>query len=380
MYDMCPNSVFKDDEDITTSHYYTPDEFNDLDIQKSEEGILLIHINAVSLYSNYDKIVSLIDQLKMFPSLIFISETRVLDSNYEFLLPRIGIQGYNLVTHNSPTNAGGSAIYISDTLQYVERNDIKFDYPNCEACFIEVVCDNTDLNPIFGALYRHPGIYARPFNNHLGEFLEKFTERGVNLTMLGDINIDLNKSNVVSHEYVNIINSAGFTTLINQPTQIFHYESLSYVSCSTLDHIITNCSSHFSKVGILVADVSDHLPVFGSMSLSKPRINKVKDLYRRNFHESKKDMFVQCLTEKLKNVNFDIDPNPMTEKIIFIMQEAISATFPLKKVSNKQAKKILNPWMSKEILKVQKERDLLKKKWIGLGHVENSPEHIKFKK
>ena len=70
----------------------------------------------------------------------------------------------------------------------------------------------------------------------------------------------------------------------------------------------------------------------------------------------------------------------MAEKIIFIMQEAISAVFPLKKVSNKQAKKILNPWMSKEILKVQKERDLLKKKWIGLGHVENSPVHIKFKK
>ena len=35
----------------------------------------------------------------------------------------------------------------------------------------------------------------------------------------------------------------------------------------------------------------------------------------------------------------------------------------------------MNPWMTKEILKLQKSRDLLKEKWIKSGHIANSPEH-----
>ena len=77
-------------------------------------------------------------------------------------------------------------------------------------------------NPIFGAMYRHPDTSARPFCNYLGEFLEAFAERGTNLTLLGDINIDLNKTNPASKEYYNTISSMGFSLLINQPTRIFH--------------------------------------------------------------------------------------------------------------------------------------------------------------
>ena len=53
---------------------------------------------------------------------------------------------------NSPTNAGGTAIYISEELKHNERDDIKFDFPNCEACFIDIECKTSNRNPIFGAL------------------------------------------------------------------------------------------------------------------------------------------------------------------------------------------------------------------------------------
>ena len=126
-------------------------------------------------------------------------------------------------------------------------------------------------------MYRHPGSYARPFCNHLGEFLEFFAENGINLTLLGDINIDLSKTNPVSKEYVNTLSSLGFSLLINQPTRIFHYEGSDNVSCSTIDHIITNSGSAFTKSGILIAEVSDHLPIFGILSLSKPCSNPFKN-------------------------------------------------------------------------------------------------------
>ena len=74
-----------------------------------------------------------------------------------------------------------------------------------------------------------------------------------------------------------------------------------------------------------------------------------------------------------------LDPNSLTDKIILCIQDAINSTFPLKKVSRKEARKISNPWMTNEILSEIKTRDNLKKFWIKSGHVQNTPEHVAYK-
>ena len=379
--DFCPNSIFKDHEDLTLSEYYTAEELNNLRLLKTNDDILILHINADSLEPNLEKIINALSEFDKKPSIICISDTRLHESKLDLQLTQVILKGYNLTTYNnSKTKAGGTAIYVSDRLKYLERPDIKFNFPNCEACFIEVLSENERENHIFGALYRHPIDYARPFNNYLGEFLETFTARKTKLTMMGDINIDLNKTNPVSSEYVNTVNSAGFTTMINQPTRIFHYENTNSVSCSTIDHIITNSSSNFSKAGILIADVSDHLPVFGCMSLSKPCIKPPSNTYRRHFTESKKDTFLKCLEEKLEKIDINKgDPNELLDELLKSTKEAIDIMFPLKKVSNKQALKMSNPWMTKELLKQHSTRDKLKKKWIKSGRIGNSLEHIAYK-
>ena len=223
-----------------------------------------------------DKILLLLEQIRHKPTLVFISETRMKDSDSDLLLSSIRMNGYNQVLNNSATNAGGTALYISNNVRFIERNDIKFNFDGCEACFIEVECEGNNVNHVFGVLYRHPLPNAKNFNSYLGEFLEYFASNKIKLTIFGDINVDLNKTNRISTEYINTLNSSGFETLINQPTRICHYEPNNHTSFSTLDHIITNSSPSFSKVGILVSDVSDHLPIFGFMSLSKSCKNPPK--------------------------------------------------------------------------------------------------------
>ena len=88
--------------------------------------------------------------------MLFISETRIQDKKEKYQKPKIQIEGFTFVLKNTPTEAGGTAIYVSNTLQYNERKDIKFEFPNCEACFIDIECEHLNTNPIFGALYRHP--------------------------------------------------------------------------------------------------------------------------------------------------------------------------------------------------------------------------------
>ena len=122
---LCPNSVFNDKDDIPTSEYYTTEEFN-IEIQKTPDNIRLIHINAVSLCKHIDDITAMIAELTKLPSIIFISETRVQDEKEEFRKSQIKIAGYTFVIDNSPTCAGGTAIYVSDDLIYEERDDIIF--------------------------------------------------------------------------------------------------------------------------------------------------------------------------------------------------------------------------------------------------------------
>ena len=90
------------------------------------------------------------------------------------------------------------------------------------------------------------------------------------------------------------------------------------------------------------------------MTLTKPCTNPLKNTYRRFFSESKKEKFLDCVNERFKNIDFNLDPNSLMDKVLLSTKDAINVTFPYKKVSRKQAQMILNPWMTKEILKEQK--------------------------
>ena len=373
---MCSNSVFKNQDDKILSEYYNIDEAN-LELQKTPDDILLIHINAVSLIKNYDTIVDTLAEFKPNPSIIFISETRLHDSKIKQQLKQIRIEGYKVAYNNSPSNAGGTAIYVSDNLQFIKRPDIKFEHPECESCFIEIERDKPAKNPIFGALYRHPVKNVRLFTSYLGEFLENFASRGTTLTIMGDINVDLNKSNVISNEYINTISSLGFSALINQLTRIFSYKGSNSVCCSTLDHLITNSSSSFSNVGILIADVSDHLPIFASMKLSNSTRNDLQNTYRRFFPDSKKDKFIKCLENNLADINYNLNPNQVMDNILLSTKNAINEIFPLKRVSRKQANLIQNPWITKEITKEGRLRDKLQRKFINSAIPEDRENYNK---
>ena len=80
--------------------------------------------------------------------------------------------------------------------------------------------------------------------------------------------------------------------------------------------------------------------------------------------------------ENLDNSDLNLGPNELLDRILLSIKDATEQTFPLRKVSNKRAKKILNPWMTNEILQKQKTRDKFKKEWIESGKVANSPLHI----
>ena len=47
-------------------------------------------------------------------------------------------EGFNSFHTDSPTNAGGAALYIANNLKAVPRPDIKFDVALVESCWAEI--------------------------------------------------------------------------------------------------------------------------------------------------------------------------------------------------------------------------------------------------
>ena len=77
-------------------------------------------------------------------------------------------------------------------------------------------------------------------------------------TICGDINIDLLKweSNIQTSDYINELYSAGAVLAIDKPTR------LTNTLATLIDHIYTNNLLNNVPVGILIYEVSDHLPVY----------------------------------------------------------------------------------------------------------------------
>ena len=57
-------------------------------------------------------------------------------------ISNVNIEGYNFYHTDSPTNAGGAALYITSNLNAIPRPDIKFKMNLVESCCPEIDAGN----------------------------------------------------------------------------------------------------------------------------------------------------------------------------------------------------------------------------------------------
>lgn len=70
------------------------------------------------------------------------------------------------------------------------------------------------------------------------------------------LNVNLLQSTSQSHELQLLLHSFYCRNVITEPTRVSH------TSETLLDLFITNCSEDATKSGVIVVDMSDHLPVY----------------------------------------------------------------------------------------------------------------------
>ena len=128
-----------------------------------------------------------------------------------------------------------------------------------ESLFIEVLVQNdlNNKNIIIGVIYRPPDTDINLFVALITDMLAVIKTERKTCYIMGDFNINLiNATNhIPTSEFLEVMYSHAFTPLITKPTRI------TSSTATLIDNIFTNraCNSFH---GILLTDISDHLPIF----------------------------------------------------------------------------------------------------------------------
>ena len=237
---------------------------------------------------------------------------------------------------------GGSALYIADHL-----------YPEQLSCPIfttaEVVCakiriDNTNI--VLCQVYRSPNTDKFIFNNELEQCLIWLSKMNKTTLITGDFNFDLfsmDTSTSIKTFFTTLLSHAFFPT-ISRTTR------LSHPSSSLLDNIFCNDLSKVIHSGIILSDLSDHFPVFCSltfnMNLSDTCNNTVGE--QQVFNYRLIEEFNEFLIKKLENIEKDTCPDSIANKIVNAYNEGISLFSYNKCSSRKNTPR--RPWVTPAIL------------------------------
>ena len=144
----------------------------------------------------------------------------------------------------------------------------------------------------------------------------------------GDTNINTLTKTSVSKEYINLIQSEGFSQLIFEATQITEN------SQSCIDHIFTNISTSCSS-GSLAVEIVDHLPVF--TILYDPEFSPFPDYYKfKDFQSFEDENFKSDLQRESWDFIYKCNEvNESYTRFLHIFNKVSNIHAPLKKAKIK---------------------------------------------
>ena len=111
---------------------------------------------------------------------------------------------------------------------------------------------------VIGVIYRPPSENTLEFIEKVNEMISGVTKSNKRYYIAGDFNLDLLKheSHSITAQFIESLFAFGFQPVSTKPTRITAH------SATLIDNIFTNNTTVSSKSGLIISDISDHLPIF----------------------------------------------------------------------------------------------------------------------
>ena len=267
----------------TDTKYYSDEQF--VREVKSVSDLSFIHFNARSLNKNIQKIKD---------TIIAISETWAeADTIDGFTIS--GYEAFHIV--RGQRKGGGVALYVHCRFNCAIRA------VKCKVVeqLFECVTVELDLkkhtNITVSCVYRTPGSDVDLFCESLDVVPRK------SMFICGDFNIDLMKyeTHNGTKRFLDCMYGLGLHPLIDRPSRITTH------SCTLIYNIFTNQINYSIRSGLLINDITDHLPIF---ALCNYEIENKKDdpvKYVRKLKNENVSLLIESLSQELWNNVFQRD-------------------------------------------------------------------------
>lgn len=148
-----------------------------------------------------------------------------------------------------------------------------------ESVAVEIELEQ-NKNIVVACVYRKPGSKMEIFIDKLEEMIHGLNNKR-NIVICGDYNIDLLKvdSHIQNSDFVETIYKNGLYPLITKPSRI------TATSATLIDNIFTNVLDNHITSGLVINDISDHLPIFAIFDYKLPK--KIKKQYTIKYIKEK---------------------------------------------------------------------------------------------
>ena len=349
--------------------YYNEEQFNNT--IKTSHKLSIIHFNSRSLYANFHNIKYYLGQFSQPFNIIAITETWINNERgMDFEL-----EGYEMICKNRENkNGGGVALFVDKNLTYkVVKNMSTVINDVFECVTIEILMEKKK-NIIVSCMYRTPGSNIDSFINWVAEKCTKTNHK--TMFICGDYNIDLLNPNKhrMTDEFINTLYSLSLYPKITRPSRITSH-------CATLiDNIFTNVLDNNIISGLLINDITDHLPVFIVYNCNYNKTSKdIRPQYRRvRTEESMIALENNLIAYDWDSIYKENDVNIAYDKFGKSFKQLYDKNCPVREDSRKNKHKN-DPWISKGLQNACKKKNTLYREFVKHRTKEAENKYKKYK-
>ena len=254
------------------SRYFSPHSFEQMKTKLSSSdrstSFSVFHNNIVSLNANLENLQThILDELDFQFDVIGISETKITNSNSDKSIPTI--PGYHFEFVPTPLASGGVGLFINECYSY--RILEKTSNEAFQALWLEISFVKKK-NIICGFIYRQHNSPER-FQQYFDETIERYNASGKRICVLGDFNIDLQKTESSNYcqDFLMTLQSCYLIPTVDKPTRVRS------ASATLVDNIFINFPKQVLSSGN-ISDFSDHFSQFCILksAVERPNIGKGK--------------------------------------------------------------------------------------------------------
>ena len=320
----------------------------------------ILHINARSMKNKLEDIINFITRTGVQWDIICFSETWLKND----ILQYFQMENYNLFAScRLVGEGGGTAVYVHIKHEYEERK-----YLNCidvETNFVQVKLRSKigTRCVLVGGMYRPPNYSSNAFLSYMEKVLATIEDERKFAIIAGDFNFNLlpMMNDKCSNDFLNLMSSYSFFPMISKATRIQKQTE------TLLDNIFVNNLALYHSSGIMVDDLSDHLPVFMTL--------KIKSICRENrdivtvFDSRKMKDLNTFLVSKLRDFQTNTDADIASYQLVNAYTEGIQLFSKSYKPSRR--KSTMKPWITPSILCSINKKTQLYNKFIRRGNETN---------